>query len=75
MQHHIDGALMEKFLGSIVTEETCQTVTYHSDTALMKIVPGDVIKVRQGPLIPPELVFRRYHLVSRRTKCTLESGL
>ena len=51
-QNRIDhGALMEHVLGSIV--ETCQTVTtqHHSDSAIIKRVPGDIIETRQA-LIP-----------------------
>ena len=54
-QNHIDGALMNHVLGSIV--ETCQTVTthwqHHSDSAFMKRVPGDIIvEARQLAAIP-----------------------
>ena len=55
-QNHIDDALMEHALGSIM--ETCQTITRHSgyvnatqihgDSAAMKRVPGDLIEARQA---------------------------
>lgn len=46
--NHIDGTLTKHFLGSIA--ETChwQAVPQnHSDSALIKRVPGDIIKERQ----------------------------
>ena len=46
-QNHIDGVLMKHVLGSIVTVETCQTVTTHSDSTLLNRVPGDIIEARQ----------------------------
>ena len=51
-QNHIDGALMNHVLDTIV--ETCQTVTTqnHKDSALTKRVPGDiqVIEARQDAI-------------------------
>ena len=54
-QNNIDGALMEHFLDTIV--ETCQTVSTqnHSDSALSKRVPGDIIEARQAELVPAVL--------------------
>jgi hypothetical protein len=63
-QYHIDSALMEHVLGSII--ETCQAVTYHSgyvnttqkhsDSALAKRIPGDIIEARQAAIIIPGVV-------------------
>ena len=41
---------MKHFLGNIV--ETCQTVTTHSDCALLKRVPENIIEARQFDDIP-----------------------
>ena len=63
-QYPIDGALtstgIKRILGSII--ETCQTVNYHSgyymnttqnhtNNALIKRVPGDIIEARQEEII------------------------
>ena len=52
MQNHVDGALMEHYLGSIA--KTCHTVhtQNHGDSALTKRVPGDIIEARQEELAP-----------------------
>ena len=54
-QSHIDhdGAVMKHLLGSIM--ETCHTTTHHSDGALMRRVPGDIIEARQAEniAVPP----------------------
>ena len=54
--HHTGGALMRHVLGSIV--ETCQTVNTknHSDFALMKRVPGDIIIEARQDIPPPVLL-------------------
>ena len=59
-QNPIDDALMKHALGNIM--ETCQTINHHSgyvnttsqnhtDSQVMKRVPGDIIEARQAP--PP----------------------
>jgi hypothetical protein len=47
LENHIDGALMNHFLGNIV--EICQTVTTqnHGDTAVMKRSPSHITEARQ----------------------------
>ena len=47
LENHIDIDLMNHFLGNIT--ETCQTGTTrnHSDTAVIKRAPGDIIEGRQ----------------------------
>jgi hypothetical protein len=52
---HIDGAVMNHVLDTIV--ETCRslavtTTQNHTDTTVMKRVPGDVMEARQGGGIP-----------------------
>ena len=56
-QNTIDGALIKHVLDSIV--ETCQTVTTqdHSDSTLMKRVPGDILEARQAILVVPVVGF------------------